>query len=38
MPEDKFMVWLLSFSNACKFSDVRRKIPGVAASQMMQDE
>ena len=29
MPEGKFLVWLLMFSNSCKFSDAKRKNPGV---------
>ena len=29
MPEETFLVWLLPLSNACKFSDAKRKNPGV---------
>ena len=28
MPEEKFLMWLLTFSIVCKYSDARRKIPG----------
>ena len=32
MPKEKILVWLLTFSNACEFSDARRKIPGGTTS------
>ena len=31
MPEEKFLVWLI-FSNACKFSNARKRIPGVTTN------
>ena len=38
MPEERILVALLTFNNAGKCSDARRKIPGVTTSLVMQDE